>query len=201
MNHLVKSAAGAMGRYKWMERRRKYVVLTAATLLLILVLVFGFMQKNSHDAATEFGPWYPMQNENGDPAVADFENHIPCVTTGNQPIKKCDRMKFGLVLYRDAKTKAPTTYIMSRVYVGVSSERSVNKGAWEVTKGNGLDAQAVDYKLDANAPEEFRNFWAIGDDILFILNDDLKPRVGDAAYGYALNRIPLGQVYRVPAKK
>jgi len=31
-------------------------------------------------------------------------------------------------------------------------------------------------------------FWAIGQDILFILDQDGGPRVGNAGYGYALNR-------------
>ena len=32
----------------------------------------------------------------------------------------------------------------------------------------------------------------IGEDILFILDENRMPRVGDAAYGYALNSIPIG---------
>lgn len=199
MNHLVKNTEDTAEHSKWIKRKR--VALVVAPLLLVLMLAVWFMQKSLHNEVTEFGPWYPLQNEAGDPAVADFENHIPCVTIDDQPIEKCDRMKFGLVLYRDAKTQAPTTYIMSRVQVGVNSERLVNKGTWEVTRGNEIDAQAVGYKLDNNAPKEFRSFWAIGDDILFILDQDMKPRVGDAAYGYALNRIALGQVYRVPVKE
>ena len=38
------------------------------------------------------------------------------------------------------------------------------------------------------APPEFRAFWAIADDILFILDRERGPRVGTAGYGYALNR-------------
>jgi hypothetical protein len=33
---------------------------------------------------------------------------------------------------------------------------------------------------------------------LLLLDGDDMPRVGDAAYGYALNRIPIGQTVTVP---
>jgi hypothetical protein len=179
----------------------KFIIIVTILIALVLSVVFWMIYNNdSNDAETEFSSWYPIQNENGDPAMADFENHIPCVDIENKSIENCDRIKFGIVLYHDPQTKAPTTYIISRVHVGVNSERTVNKGTWTTTRGNALDPNAVVYKLDSNAPEEFRNFWALGEDILFILNQEMQPRVGDAAYGYALNRVPLGQVYRVPVK-
>jgi hypothetical protein len=76
------------------------------------------------------------------------------------------------------------------VYVAEEPEgaRIVTDGIWSITKGTKLDPNAVVYNLDFNAPEEFRAFWAIGDDILFVLDQNLSPRVGTAGYGYALNR-------------
>jgi hypothetical protein len=176
------------------------VYATVTIVVLLALAAVWLIQKNDRDGTAEFGPWYPTQNENGNPAVVDFENHIPCVAKDDEPIESCDRIKFGLVLYRDAQTQEPTTYIMSRVHVGIGSKRLVTKGTWKISRGTGLDAQAAVYTLDQNAPKEFRNFWPIGDDILFILDRNMLPRVGDAAYGYALNRIPIGQVYRVPEK-
>lgn len=124
--------------------------------------------------------WYPSVNEDGDPVFAVFGSRVPC--------SDCERLKFALVLYRDRKTHTPTTYRMARVYVGKGDDRIVNQGTWSIIHGTRLDSQAVVYRLDGQAPEEFRHFWAIGDDILFILDRNLSPRVGDAGYSYALNR-------------
>ena len=170
-------------------------------LIVTLVVVLGvgswlFQQGYFQKAPATFPPWYPAVNANGDPAVADFENHTPCPLDASEG---CNKMKFGIVFYKDPKTQAPTTYLMSRVFVGVGNIRHVSQGTWTITHGTKLDPQAVVYQLDSNAPQEFRSYWVIGKDILFILDQDMKPRLGDAAYGYALNRVPLGQ-NRVPSK-
>ncbi len=91
-----------------------------------------------------FPSWYPLTNDAGDAAFADFENHIPCLVEG------CDRLKFGIVLYRDA-SGAPTTYLMSRVHVAVSDDRTVNTGTWSITNGTSLDPDATVYRLDSGA--------------------------------------------------
>lgn len=124
--------------------------------------------------------WYPPVNARGDPVFAVFESRIPCAD--------CEKIKFALALYRDRDTQAPTTYRLARVYVGNGNDRTVNEGTWSITRGAKPDPQAVVYRLDAAAPAEFRSFWAIGQDILFILDQDGGPRVGNAGYGYALNR-------------
>jgi hypothetical protein len=126
-------------------------------------------------------PWYPATSGNGDEVFAVFESRIPC--------DDCEKIKFALVLYVDGETKQPTAYQMARVYVAKGDERIVNSGGWTITSGTSLDPRAVVYQLDANAPHEFRYFWAIGEDILFILDQEKEPRVGTAGYGYALNRI------------
>ena len=81
---------------------------------------------------------------------------------------------------------------MSRIRVGVSSDRQVNEGTWSIGRGTALDPEATVYRLDTGAPEGLDAYWPIGDKILFVLDEPLMPRVGDAAYGYALNSVPLG---------
>lgn len=149
--------------------------------ILIIMSGCAYFKK----APTTFEPWYPVVNENGDPVFTVFESRIPCA------VIDCTKIKFALALYRNRETKAPTTYKMARVYVGKGNDRTVNEGTWIITRGTKLDPQAVVYQLDSNAPQEFRSYWAIGQDILFILDQDMNPRVGDASYGYALNIQPL----------
>jgi hypothetical protein len=163
----------------------------------ILAMAAWLIAANAPARQTAFPPWYPAANDSGDPAFVDFENHVPC-TIDHSPADDCQRVKFSLVLYRDPVTDDPTTYLMSRVWVGVSSDRQVNEGTWSIEQGTALDPEATVYRLDTGAPEGLDAYWPIGDDILFILDEQLMPRVGDAAYGYALNSVPLGKWTYVP---
>ena len=147
------------------------------TIFLMSVLFIMSGCSNSVNTPATFEPWYPPVNENGDSIFAVFESRIPC--------GDCQTIKIGLVLYWDRETKEPTTYQMSRVYVGKGNGRTVNEGVWTITHGTKLDPQAVVYQLDSSAPQEFQSYWAIGQDILFILDPEMNPRVGDAGYGYA----------------
>ncbi len=148
-------------------------------LVCILSIAAGCEPQPKTPATVE--PWYPATNENGDEVFAVFESRIPC--------DDCEKIKFALALYVDSKTKMPTTYQMARVYVAKGNDRTINTGTWTITSSTSLYPQAVVYRLDTNFPEEFQYFWAIGDDILFILDHEMKPRVGTAGYSYALNRV------------
>jgi hypothetical protein len=158
--------------------------LTTVLAVSVLALLGAILWLAQPAQPIVFPAWYPLTNDDGDAAFADFENHTPC------DVDQCDRLKFGIVLYRDAAGE-PTTYLMSRVHVAVSDDRTVNIGTWSIEQGTALDPDATVYRLNDGAPAEFDLFWAIGDDILFILDEDRAPRVGDAAYGFALNRVPI----------
>lgn len=136
-----------------------------------------------HEAPPPPEPWYPQVNAQGDSVFAVFESRVPC--------EDCEKIKVALALYRNGVTHAPTTYALASVYVGRQPEqgRTVAAGIWTIGRGTALDTAATVYQLDTNAPQEFRNFWAISDDILFILDQGQRPRVGTAGYGYALNRM------------
>lgn len=149
-----------------------------ALLAIMLTLVFSGADCKKDETP---GPWYPITNENGEPVFGVFESRIPC--------PDCERMKFGLVIYKDAQTNMATSYFMSRIFVGKGNERTTNKGQLTTEAGTQLDSLAIVYQLDSNAPEEFKLFWKISEDILFILDKNLMPRVGDAGYGYVLNRV------------
>ncbi|MBI5873759.1 MAG: copper resistance protein NlpE N-terminal domain-containing protein [Candidatus Omnitrophica bacterium] len=151
----------------------------------ILVMMSGCSYFKKAPAA--FDPWYPSANENGDPVFAVFEGRIPCM--GQMAIPDCNKIKVGLALYQNAQTQLPTTYLLARVGVGTGNDRITNAGNLTLTHGTVLDPQAVVYQLDTNAPQEFRSYWVIGRDILFMLDQDRNPRVGDAAYSYVLNRM------------
>jgi NlpE N-terminal domain len=154
--------------------------------MLLVVAVAGCESQPGISTVSE--PWYPSTNERGDPILAVFEGRVPCA---DPEYVKCEKIKVALVLYHEGTSRKPTTYKLARVYVAASPEgsRVVVDGAWTITKGTKLDPAAPVYKLDASAPQEFRSYWVIDRDILFILDEDLSPRVGTASWSYVLNRI------------
>jgi hypothetical protein len=138
--------------------------------------------------APAFNPWYPATTDNGDTLLAVFEGRIPCV---EPELAGCDKIKVALALYRHGTSETPTSYKLARVYVAANPEgaRMTVGGAVSVSRGTKLDPSATVYRLDENAPLEFQAYWVIGQDILFILDKDLNPRVGTASWSYVLNRI------------
>jgi hypothetical protein len=125
-------------------------------------------------------PLYPTVNARGDPLLGVFGSRVPC--------GDCFAVKIALVLYHAADTKMPSTYKLLRVHVGRGNDRTVNEGTWAMTRGVAGYPNAVVYKLDANAPAEFRTYWAINDKLLLILDQYGNPRVGDEGFGFILNR-------------
>ena len=132
-------------------------------------------------------PWYPEVNAAGDPIAGVFEGRVPCAEPG---LVDCEKIKIALALYRDPRTHALTTYRLARVYVAADPEgsRSISVGAATAGRGTKLDPNAAIVRLDEQAPPEFRAYWVVDENILFVLNEDLGPRVGTASWSYVLNR-------------
>ncbi len=165
-------------------------------LVIILAVIAGgagvlFMLNNGYleiggISRTIHEPLYPAVNKNGDPLLGSFSSRIPC--------GDCYGIKFGLVLYHDAETKAPTTYKLMRVGVGGSrgygeNDRIVNEGTWTIKRGVAGYPNGVVYELDLNAPSEYKSYWAINENLLLILDQYGNPRVGHEGFGYILNKV------------
>ena len=164
-------------------------------LALAAVLVAGILTRGP-DTPQTFGPWYPLTNQAGARASADFENHVPC-TIDAPPVADCQRVKLGIVFY--GTVTAPSTYLISIVRVGTGDNtRETHEGTWTVTRGTALDPKATVYQLDTSAPAHLRTFWPVGSEILYLLDKTRMPRPGSAAYGYALTNIPIGQTTQAP---
>ena len=149
--------------------------------MLMTIAILFFVISCKKDQAANLAPWYPETNANGDSVLGVFENRIPCAD--------CERLKFSLVIYQNDQSGLPSTYIMSRIFVGNGDDRFVNTGNVSITRGTSLDSLHIVYQLVSGAPEEYQSFWKIDDNLLFILDANLTPKVGDAGYGYVLNRV------------
>jgi len=153
--------------------------------LLMAIVALGMLTALSSCAARQttmaFDPPYPEANEDGDPILADFEGRIPCALTG------CEKLKVGLVLYQDRRTRTPTTYWLGLIGAA-GNDRVVTQGAWAIRRGVKGYPEAVAYELDAAAPADLRRYWRVNEDILLVLDQNLSPKAGNAAWGYMLSR-------------
>lgn len=149
------------------------------TMLLALTLT-GCV--HSDIVLKSFDPPYPKRNENGDSIFAVYEGRTPCGA------EDCEKLKVELVLYRNPATQAPTTYWLGLIGVGQGNNRIVTQGNWSTTRGAQDYPEAVVYALDANTDSERRYYWRVNQDILLALDQNMRPKVGNAAWGYMLSR-------------
>ena len=152
---------------------------------MIAVLVIGAVSACAHPPAAE--PWYSETNEVGDPIAGVFEGRVPC----DEPhLVDCEKVKVALALYRDARSGTLTTYRLARVYVAADPDGrpSIVAGGVVTGRGTQLDPNAAIVRLDEKVPPELRVYWVVDEDILFVLDQSLRPRVGTASWSYVLNR-------------
>jgi hypothetical protein len=127
-----------------------------------------------------FDPPYPSVDSHGEPIRAVFEGRIPCAAP-------CEKLKVQLVVYETRHAKTPSTYWLG-VIDTLRDERLVSRGRYTLRQGLEGYPQAVVYELDTNAFAGLRYFWQVNEDILLVLDDRLRPKPGDAAWGYMLSR-------------
>ena len=146
---------------------------------------------------TTFDPPYPEHSTSGDSILGVYVGRVPCDAVD------CEKLKVQLVLYRKPDTQAPASYWLG-VVGAKGNDRLVTRGQWVVQRGVQDYPQATVYALDANAEASLRYFWRVNEDILLVLDPDMRPRAGDAAWGYMLSRdaAPYGpKTYRFDARK
>ena len=118
------------------------------------------------------------------------------VFQGRTPCGDCQLVKMSLTLYRSSDG-VPTGYKLARSFVGKGNDRYVTEGQWKSVSAGG---HPIVYQLDANSPadlasysvqgpkNEVASFLPVGHDILLLLDQNLKPRVGNGAFSFTLSR-------------
>jgi hypothetical protein len=129
---------------------------------------------------TTFEPAYPERNSVGDPISAVFAGRIPCEIQG------CDKRKVVLVFYGREAGTIPTTYWLGQVTVGDDSH--VQLGAWTTRRGLPQYPNGLVYELDSNADPTLQHLWRVSDDVILVLDQQLRPVAGNAAWGHMLSR-------------
>jgi hypothetical protein len=127
-------------------------------------------------------------------AETKFSGRSPCreiaAEVKHQVGADCIKLKWSLVLYRDAKTLAPTTYrLRGTLYRNEAAQTErVREGKWKITKGTKTDPNATVYQLEAFGSDGPIFLLKADRNILFFLANDGRLLVGDKDFSYTLNR-------------
>lgn len=157
-----------------MTKRSTRVVLGAVVLLAACAA--------APPVQTRFARPYPERNAAGEPILAVFVGRVPCDT------RACEMRKVELVLYGSEAGAGARTYWLGQVRVGAGNERDVAEGAWQPARGLREHPQALRYELDARADPSLRRMWRVSEDVMLVLDDALRPRPGNGAWGFMLSR-------------
>ena len=162
-----------------------------------MLMVAAGLQTGCRDAGPRtvtFDPPYPEHAGDGGSIVAVFAGRVPCT------LPHCDRLKVLLVVYGSSSVAESGSYWLALIGAW-GNDRHVTQGRWTTQQGVPDYAQAKVYALDERAPEGFRYFWRVDADVALVLDDHLRPRVGDGAWGFMLSRddAPYGpRTYMLP---
>lgn len=132
------------------------------------------------------------------PSILTKEPSLQVVFDGRTPCREiaaehpemnastsCFKLKWKLILNRDSINHKPTTYIIRKV---VDNEPRDVTGRWTIITGIASNPDAVIYRLDPDKPDESISFLAGDDNVLFFLNKENEPFIGNEDFSFTLNR-------------
>ncbi|CAN5283028.1 hypothetical protein BH09BAC6_BH09BAC6_06610 [soil metagenome] len=117
-----------------------------------------------------------------------FEGRSPCGISrqmGAGMPDGCDHLKWQLILFRDAKTLEPTTYILTTEMFN----RTPLKGKWNIGRGTPNDPKALVFALSYGRSGNVLYLYKGDENILFILDEKREFLAGDQDFSYTLNRL------------
>jgi hypothetical protein len=155
--------------------------------LLFFIVTNSCSQKNSPEISSVLGI---------------FVASTPC-SQGTRPLPNipanadCELIKWKLTLYQDALKKKPTIYKLHCLY-GLPKQGTTGfigggktiqlEGKWKIVKGTASDPRAIVYQLFDNKTNKTVSFLKLNDDLLHLLDSNLRLMIGNAAWSYTLNR-------------
>lgn len=154
---------------------------TSSTVLSVLITLLAGCAHHQ-PVRTTFDPPYPERNDAGEPIVAAFFGRIPCA------VARCEMRKVELVLYGREPGQVPPTYWLGQVGVGSGNERIVETGTWKGKRGLQGYPDGYVYVLDSPTDRSLRYLWRVNDEVLLVLDESMRPKAGNAAWGYMLSR-------------
>ena len=119
-----------------------------------------------------------------------FEGRTPCQEFKEahpemQASSGCFKIKWKLVLYKDAVANKPTTCTVRNI---VDNQPRDISGTWEIIKGTATSPNATIYSIRVDNLQEPLLFLQADDNVLFFLDRNMNPFVGNQDFSFALNR-------------
>jgi hypothetical protein len=119
-----------------------------------------------------------------------YDGRTPCQEIGNEhPEMKvtpsCFKIKWRLVLNRDAVTYKPTTCSIRNI---VNNQPRDISGKWEIIKGTETNPNAIIYKIIVSNLAEPILLLVADDNVLFFIDKNKKPMVGNKDFSFTLNK-------------
>lgn len=119
-----------------------------------------------------------------------FDGRFPCAEIARdwkQPVRpECEKVKWSLTLLHAPTTRQPTTY---RLRGTMNPSRTQREGKWAIVRGTPTDPEAAVIQLDPDQPEVSVYLFRGDDNVLFVLDQQRRFRVGTDYLSYTLNRV------------
>jgi hypothetical protein len=136
------------------------------------------------------------------PEPVTFTGSTPCNGLTMQILAipsetNCEFVKWKLMLSRDPRNQKPTFFKLNVTY-GISKPStqgfidggkfSVIEGNWGLSKNKGKSPGDSIVGLHAHSPDRQISLLELDENLLHLLDNDGKLMIGDASFGYTLNR-------------
>ena len=119
-----------------------------------------------------------------------YDGRTPCQEiaiehTEMNAATSCFKIKWRLTLNRDSITNQPTTCTIRSI---VNNQPRDVSGKWEIIKGTATNPDAIIYKIKADNLSEPILLFAGDENILFFLDKNYKPFIGNEDFSFAMNK-------------
>jgi hypothetical protein len=119
-----------------------------------------------------------------------FEGRTPCQEISDEhpemnTSQSCFKLKWKLILNKDSVNHLPTTYIIRKV---VDNKPRDVSGKWTIIAGIPANPDAIIYKIEPDKPDEAISFLVADDNVLFFLDKNNEPYIGNENFSFTLNK-------------
>jgi hypothetical protein len=122
------------------------------------------------------------------PGSGVFEGRTPCRGIADAlklpEIPGCIKVKWRVTLHQDPQSAAPTTYKVE----GTLHRSAAREGTWAIVRGQAGSDSPI-YRLAATQTEAPLLLMKGDDNVLYFLNQQQRPLIGNADFSYTLNRV------------
>ena len=119
-----------------------------------------------------------------------FEGRTPCHSISRElsvaPVPGCIKVKWRVTLHQHPQTREPAGY---KIESSLHRERA-REGRWSIVRGTQGDSSATVYRLEPVGREAAVWLLKADDNILYFLDQRQQLLIGNADFGYTLNRVP-----------